>query len=125
MKVHGVFVGIDRYASPAINWLSCAKRDATALHAIFADNLPGDLILLSDKEATLSNIEQELERLAKCNPDDAVFFAFSGHGTNGAALGTDLQNTVAQMSTVVQGMTVSDLPAIESQLEVIYGKECN
>ncbi len=47
------------------------------------------------------------------------------YGTNGAALGTDLQNTVAQMNTLVQTMTTSDLPTIENQLQVIYGKQCN
>jgi hypothetical protein len=27
----GLFIGIDRYASDAISWLSCAVRDASAL----------------------------------------------------------------------------------------------
>ena len=47
------------------------------------------------------------------------------YGTNGAAAGTDLQNLVNQMSIAVEGMTLNDLPAIESQLEVIYGKQCD
>ncbi len=34
MKFQGVFVGIDRYQSDGINWLSSAARDATALHAL-------------------------------------------------------------------------------------------
>src|SRR3989344_7888465 len=80
-NLHGVFIGIDRYVSPSVNWLSCARRDATALHALFADNLPGDLTLLTDGDATLAVIEKELARLAKCNADDIVIFAFSGHGT--------------------------------------------
>ncbi|NBV06774.1 MAG: DEAD/DEAH box helicase [Proteobacteria bacterium] len=116
MKVHGVFVGIDRYASPAINWLSCAKRDATALHAIFADNLPGDLILLSDKEATLSNIEKELERLAKCNPDDAVFFAFSGHGTETHELVTyDTDTTKLSATTISLAKLAESFAKIPAQ----------
>ncbi len=81
MTLHGIFIGIDRYASPAINWLSCAKRDATALHALFADNLPGDLKLLTDKDATSSTIEEELKSLSQCDPDDIVVFTFSGSGT--------------------------------------------
>jgi len=28
----GLFIGIDRYASPGIGWLSCARRDAEGLH---------------------------------------------------------------------------------------------
>jgi helicase len=33
MAFKGLFIGIDRYDSPEINWLSCANRDAKALHA--------------------------------------------------------------------------------------------
>jgi hypothetical protein len=35
MAFKGLFIGIDRYVSAEINWLSCATRDATALHALF------------------------------------------------------------------------------------------
>ena len=34
MAFKGLFIGIDRYDSPEINWLSCANRDAKALHAL-------------------------------------------------------------------------------------------
>jgi hypothetical protein len=37
MAFKGLFIGIDRYASTEINWLSCASRDARALHALFSD----------------------------------------------------------------------------------------
>ncbi len=39
MAFKGLFIGIDRYNSTEINWLSCASRDATALHALFSDTL--------------------------------------------------------------------------------------
>ena len=39
MALLGLFIGIDRYASTKVNWLSCAKRDAVALHALFTDTL--------------------------------------------------------------------------------------
>jgi len=81
MKFAGLFVGIDRYASPAINWLSCARRDAIALHALFTDTLGGDSKLLLDSEATRANIEKELKELQKCGEDDFVVIAFSGHGS--------------------------------------------
>ena len=35
MAQYGVFVGIDRYASPEISELRCACRDAKALYALF------------------------------------------------------------------------------------------
>ena len=41
MAFRGLFIGIDRYRSLAIGDLSCARRDATALDALFADTLGG------------------------------------------------------------------------------------
>jgi hypothetical protein len=32
MAFHGLFIGIDRFASPRINELNCARRDGVALH---------------------------------------------------------------------------------------------
>ncbi len=81
MTFRGLFVGIDRYDSAKISWLSCAKRDATALHALFTDNLDGEAKLLVDREATRLAIQQQLICLATCNEDDIVVVAFSGHGT--------------------------------------------
>jgi replicative superfamily II helicase len=81
MTLQGLFIGIDRYSSPAINWLSCAKRDAVALHSLFTDNLGGNTKLLIDKGATRTAIEKEFKRLTKCNEDDLVVISFSGHGT--------------------------------------------
>src|SRR3989344_1357295 len=81
-QLHGVFIGIDRYASPTINWLSCAERDAIALHCLFADNLGGANSLLVGKNATRAKIEEECKKLAKCDTNDIVVFSFSGHGTS-------------------------------------------
>lgn len=99
MEFHGLFVGIDRYASPKINWLNCSRRDAVALHALFADTLGGNLSLLADEAATRSNIESEFDRLSRCSEDDFVVVAFSGHGTSTHQLVTydadlgDIDNT--------------------------------
>lgn len=81
MAFHGLFIGIDRYASPAINWLNCARRDATALEAQFFDTLGGATTLLLDGDATRSRIASSFEQLATCSADDTVVIAFSGHGT--------------------------------------------
>ena len=81
MEFHGLFVGIDRYASPKINWLNCARRDATGLHALFSDTLGGKPTLLTDDDATRANIDSQIQSLAKCSDDDFVVIAFSGHGT--------------------------------------------
>jgi helicase len=81
MTFKGLFIGIDRYVSPEINWLSCANRDATALHALFTDSLGGETTLLTDGQATTAAIRECFDRLAASDPDDVVVIAFSGHGT--------------------------------------------
>lgn len=78
MAFEGLFIGIDRYASSEINWLSCANRDAKALHALFTDTLGGETMLLTDEQATVAAIRERFEQLAACNPDDVVVIAFCG-----------------------------------------------
>src|SRR6266511_3702127 len=87
MRFHGVFIGVDRYESQEINWLSSAVRDATALHALFTDNFAGNTVLLADETATNKGIRDELARLAQVSADDdVVVVAFSGHGSSTHAL---------------------------------------
>ncbi|MBZ9735764.1 DEAD/DEAH box helicase [Mesorhizobium sp. CA18] len=81
MSFRGVFIGIDRYASDGIGWLSCARRDAMALEALFSDTLGGASRLLIDQDATRAGIEAALDELAACAPDDTVVITFSGHGS--------------------------------------------
>jgi hypothetical protein len=76
----GLFIGIDRYASPGVNWLSCAVRDAKALHALFTTVSAATLLL--DDQATVAAIGRRFDTLVACNPDDVVVVAFSGHGTS-------------------------------------------
>lgn len=108
MAFLGLFVGIDRYDSPKISWLSCAKRDAAALHALFEDTLGGDSKLLTDNQATQSAIESELERLTLCREDDVVVIAFSGHGSPTHELVTydasvyDLANSAISLDSLTE-----------------------
>lgn len=80
-QYHALFVGIDKYASPAISELRCAERDAQALHALFADTLGEGGVLLRGAGATRDALEAEFARLATTSPDDVVVLAFSGHGS--------------------------------------------
>jgi uncharacterized caspase-like protein len=77
----GLFIGIDRYASAEINWLTCASRDATALHGLFTDTLGGETMLLADAQATVAAIRERFEQLATASAEDVVVVSFSGHGT--------------------------------------------
>jgi hypothetical protein len=81
LSFRGLFIGIDRYQSPAIGDLSCAGRDATALNALFMDTLGGVPTLLTDAEATRHRIAVEFSALAGCDLDDTVIIGFSGHGS--------------------------------------------
>ena len=60
MAFKGLFIGIDRYDSPEINWLSCATHDAKALHSLFTDTLGGETMLLTDEQASVAAIRETL-----------------------------------------------------------------
>jgi helicase len=108
MAFKGLFIGIDRYASAEINWLSCARRDATALHALFTDTLGGETRLLTDGEATVAAIYDSFEQLAATGPDDVVVIAFSGHGTEHHELVAYDTNRYELESTTVPLTTLSE-----------------
>jgi len=113
--LRGLFVGIDRYVSPLINELSCARRDAVALEALFTDTLGGHSTLLTDVDATRGRIEAEFAALANCAPDDTVVIAFSGHGSETHQLVThdtdlrDLDGTTIPLATLADWF--SSIPA--------------
>ena len=76
----GLFVGIDLYAPP-ITRLSCARRDADSLAALFSDTLAGQHVVLTDHDATRNNIDAALVELGRVDANDLVIVSFSGHGT--------------------------------------------
>jgi hypothetical protein len=82
MAVRGLFIGSDRYESPDINELSCARRDAVALEALFADTLGGATVLLTDQDATRERIAAEFTELENCDADDTVVIGYSGLGSD-------------------------------------------
>ena len=75
----GLFIGIDRYASPKIAWLGCARWGAMAVHGLFADLMGRETVLLTDERVTLAAIQGEFWKLEAAAPDDVVVMAFSGH----------------------------------------------
>jgi replicative superfamily II helicase len=115
MALHALFIGIDRFASPRINWLSCARRDAVALHALFTDTFGAGGVLLDDKRATRAAIHGWFRGLVGCSPDDVVVITFSGHGSTTHELMTydadpkDLLNTAIPLATL--GEWFSAIPA--------------
>ena len=107
-QFRGLFVGIDRYASPDIQELSCASRDSTALHALFTDTLGEGAELLVDEQATRAAIEKRFEWLASCDENDVVVIAFSGHGSETHELVTydadpiNLKDTCVPLDTLTE-----------------------
>jgi len=106
MAYRGLFIGIDRYNSLEIDELSCAVRDATALHALFADTLGAGGVLFADNEATSQAIQEQFEALSRCSENDVVVITFSGHGSETHELVTfdtdpnDLPNTTIPLDTL-------------------------
>jgi helicase len=77
----GLLIGIDRYISADIDELTCARRDAIALEALFSDTLGGNAVLLTDAAATRQGIAAAFSELVTCDREDTVVIAFSGHGS--------------------------------------------
>jgi helicase len=63
MRFHGTFIGVDRYQAADIGFLTSAVRDATALHALFANGFQGNPVLLTDAGATQAKIVEELQSM--------------------------------------------------------------
>lgn len=106
---HGLFIGVDRYVSPLINELAGAVRDASALHALFADNLGADnAALVTDSLVTRKElISQFKDRLAHVAADDFVVVTYAGHGSDDFFLlphdadPDDLPNTALALDELV------------------------
>ena len=78
--LRGLFIGIDRYASP-VTRLSCAAADAIALASLFADTHVGEVTQLLNGEASAAGIRAALTALQAAVEDDVIVISFSGHGT--------------------------------------------
>ncbi|MBY0467588.1 MAG: DEAD/DEAH box helicase, partial [Burkholderiaceae bacterium] len=74
---------INKHRDTSIPELSGARRDATALWALFTDTIEGlSSRLLVDEAATHAEVSAAmLGTLAAANPDDVVVIAFAGHGS--------------------------------------------
>jgi replicative superfamily II helicase len=106
MSFRGLFIGVDRYASPGVKWLTCARRDAIALHGLFTDSMGGETVLLTDGQATSAAIREEFRKLEAASPDDIAVIAFSGHGSETHQIVTydtdpyDLDGTTISLATL-------------------------
>jgi len=83
VAIKAIFVGINKHLDAAIPELSGARRDATALWALFTDTVEGlSARLLVDEAATHAEVSGALlSTLAGANADDVVVITFAGHGS--------------------------------------------
>lgn len=83
MAVKAIFVGINKHLDPAIPELGGARRDATALWALFTDTIETlSARLLLDETATYAAITDAILGLLKsAMPDDVIVISFAGHGS--------------------------------------------
>ena len=84
--LHLYSVGVSDYASPDLQSLKYAAKDAQQF-ADIVKHSTGDLyrevkpLVIVNKSATKQNVEQSLAQLARdARPDDVVMLFFSGHG---------------------------------------------
>lgn len=128
MSILATFIGIDKHADLQIRDLTGACRDATALWALFADNLSDtEPHLLVDADATVEAIRGVLaDTLAAAGPDDTVILGFSGHGTRDHRLVAhdttlvNLVNTTIPMNELADLFTQSQARAILCILDCCF-----
>ena len=123
MALKAVFVGINRYLDPAISELSGARRDATALWALFSDTFPNLAArILVDEDATHTAVSEAiLGSLRTAQHDDVLIISFAGHGSPDGSLvlfdtdAAELPSTTLSMTALAhafQGTTARALLCI-------------
>jgi len=83
-RLYAVLVGVAKYEYPNMD-LMYADRDAVEMYNLLKfQTAPLNLRLLTDEQATKSNILTAADELfTSAKPNDIVVFFFSGHGVNG------------------------------------------
>jgi helicase len=131
MALRATFIGVGKHSDPGIRDLVGSARDAIALHALFADNLPGETPeLLVDENATVQNIRGSIANtLGGATADDIVILSFSGHGSHDhrmAATDTrlvDLGATTLGMDELAKAFSESKAKAICCILDCCFSGE--
>jgi replicative superfamily II helicase len=107
MASKALFVGINKHADPSIPELSGARRDATALWAMFTDTIEGlTARLIVDEGATYDAVSRAiLGTLEAAQDDDVVIISFAGHGSPDGSL-VLFDTEAANLSGTALSMTV-------------------
>ena len=83
MALRAAFIGVDHYRDLQIRDLAGARRDATALWALFSDTVPNlDAELIVDASATVESVRRVFEEtLGRADEEDTVIISLSCHGS--------------------------------------------
>lgn len=128
MTMKAVFVGIDRHRSPDVPELGGAKRDATALWALFSDSVP-ELAsrVLVDEQATLPAVRDAVVgTLTGAGPDDVVVLSFAGHGSPDGSLvlydtePSDLAGTALSMTVLAEAFRTTKAKVVLCILDCCF-----
>lgn len=110
MAINAIFVGINKHLDTSIPELGGARRDATALWALFTDTIEGlSSRLLVDEAATHAEVSGAmLGTLAAASADDVVVIAFAGHGSPDGNLVLYDTNTLDLAGTALSMADLAD-----------------
>lgn len=83
MAIKAIFIGINKHLDVMVPELSGARRDATALWALFTDSIENlTARLMVDEIATYAEVSQAvLGTLSAADENDVIIITFAGHGS--------------------------------------------
>lgn len=128
MAIKAVFVGINKHLDGTIPELSGARRDATALWALFTDTVDGLAArLLVDETAIRSEVSQAiLGTLSAARETDVVVITFAGHGSPDGNLvlydtnAADLAATALSMTALAEAFKGTKARAVLCILDCCF-----
>ena len=128
MATRAVFVGVNKRRDPAIPELGGARRDATALWALFTDTIEGlSARLLVDERARHAEVSVAiLGALDAAREDDVVIVGFAGHGSPDGSLvlfdtnAADLAGTALPMAALADAFRRTKARAVLCILDCCF-----
>ena len=128
MTTKGIFVGVDQHLHGDIPELNGARRDATALWALFSDTINGlTARLLVNENATFARVSKAIiGSLSTADRDDVIVISFAGHGSRDGGLvlfDTDsgnLSGTSLPMATLADAFKATKARAVLCILDCCF-----
>ena len=128
MAVKAIFVGINRHLHVEIPELNGARRDATALWALFTDTIEELAArLLVDEAATFDEVSDAiLGIMSTAKHDDVIVVSFAGHGSPDGSLVlfdtdvADLSGTTLPMARLAHAFRATNARAVLCILDCCF-----